>query len=175
MDILILVDNNDREIGHEEKDVCHHGKPILHRAFSVFLFNDKDEMLITKRSDLKKTWPGFWSNSCCSHPRKDEDLIEAAHRRVKEELGVEVKLTHIFKFQYDAMYNKEWGENELDHVFIGKHNNVITPERDEITDWKFINIDELRRDVKINPGKYTPWFKICFERVIDFVNKDKNF
>lgn len=169
MDQLILVDSKDNVLGYAEKEKCHHGKPILHRAFSIFLFNNKGEMLITKRSSLKKTWPGFWSNAVCSHPRKDEETHAAAVRRLEEELGITSSLAYLFKFEYSADYDGEWGEHELDWVFAGKISEEPKADRDEIEDWKFISVEQLRQDVKNRPEKYTPWFKICLERVLESV------
>ncbi len=165
-DQLILVDSSDKEIGYEEKEKCHYGRPKLHRAFSIFLFNNRGEMLITKRSNKKKTWPLHWSNACCSHPRKGEDTGAAASRRIKEELGISVPLNFLFKFEYDAQYDKEWGEHELDWVFVGKYSGTIKPNKDEIDDWKFVSANELLKDMEKNPGIYTPWFKMVAEKVI---------
>lgn len=164
---LILVNSNDREIGYEEKEKCHYGRPKLHRAFSVFIFNDKGEMLMTKRSRMKKTWPLHWSNACCSHPRKGETVEKAAARRVKEELGISAPLTFLFKFEYSAQYNKEWGEHELDHVFAGRYAGTIRPNHDEVDDIKFVSTEKLREDIEKNPEKYTPWFKLALDRVIE--------
>jgi len=168
---LILVDHDDMEIGTETKEKCHYKQPILHRALSVFIFNDSGQMLVTKRSSKKKTWPGFWSNSCCSHPRKGEETEKAAQRRIREELGIDVPLTYLFKFEYSAQFNEDWGENELDWVFIGKHNGPFRHNRDEIDEWQFVDVEELKRDVKKHPNRYTPWFKLCFERVLENLKK----
>jgi isopentenyl-diphosphate delta-isomerase len=163
---IILVDSKDNEIGYEEKEKCHYGKTKLHRAFSIFLFNDKGEMLIIKRSKQKKTWPLHWSNAVCSHPRKGEETKAAAERRLQEELGISVPLTYLFKFEYKAQYDKEWGEHEMDWVFVGKHNSTIRPNKDEVDEWKFIDVKKLRDDIRKNPQKYTPWFKTALEKVI---------
>jgi len=165
MDTLIVVDKNDNEIGFEEKEKAHQGKLPLHRAFSIFIFNFRGEMLIQKRSSKKKTWPGFWANACCSHPRKGEAVEESAKRRLKEELGFSTPLKFLFKFQYKAQFDKIWGEHELDHVFVGKYDGPVKPDRNEIEDWKFIDVSELIEDAK-QDGKYSPWFKLCFKRVI---------
>ncbi|MBI2076038.1 MAG: isopentenyl-diphosphate Delta-isomerase [Candidatus Aenigmarchaeota archaeon] len=173
MEQIILVDSEDNEIGYEEKGRCHHPKPVLHRALSVFIFNDENEMLITRRSSGKKTWPLYWSNACCSHPRKGEECGAAAKRRVKEELGIDCSPAFLFKFEYSAQYNDSWGEHELDWVFAGKHNGIIKPDKDEIKEWKFIGIEELKADVKKNPEKYTPWFRMSLERVLGHVKRNK--
>lgn len=171
MDEMILVDSKDKVLGYWEKFACHRNPAKLHRAISVVIFNDKGEMLITKRSRVKKTWPGFWSNACCSHPlhigEKNETHGHAAKRRVREELGIEIEPDFLFKLQYEAKYNKEWGENELDWFFIAKHNGAINPDKDEVEEWKYIGAEELKKDVKKNPGKYTPWFKIALPKVLE--------
>lgn len=165
MEMLILVDRNDKEIGHEEKEKCHYGRPKLHRAFSVVIFNSDGKMLIHKRSRLKKTWPGFWTNACCSHPRKGEKVLEAAKRRLKEELGFSCKLKFLFRFEYDAVYDDKWGEHEMDHVFEGHYDGPIKPDKSEIEDMKFVDIRYLKKDMKKQPGKYTPWFMIAFNKM----------
>lgn len=169
MEEIILVNSNDKELGHAEKYSCHKHPTKLHRAFSVFIFNEKKQMLITQRSSEKKTWPGFWSNACCSHPNKNEKIEDAAMRRVKQELGITVPLQYLFKFEYSASYDNEWGENELDHVFYGNHNGPIKPHKEEIKDWKFVDVKELKKDMKNNPKKYTPWFMMCIDKVIENV------
>ena len=116
-DFLILVDENDNEVGYEEKELCHLLPTKRHRAFSIFIFNSAGKILIHKRSALKKTWPGFWTNACCSHPRKGESLEEATARRLQEELGFQTQLIHLFTFLYHADYDGTYGENEIDHVF----------------------------------------------------------
>lgn len=171
-DQLILVDSDDKELGYDSKENCHRMKPKLHRAFSVFIFNDKGEMLITKRSENKKTWPLHWSNAVCSHPRKGEECEAAAKRRIKEELGISVPLKFLFKFEYSAQYDEEWGEHELDWVFIGSYNDSVIPNTDEVEDWKFVDIEELRKDMQINPSRYTPWFMLCIDKVIEHMKID---
>ena len=166
IDEVILIDHRDNDIGSEEKDACHRIPTKLHRAFSIFIVNEQGNMLIHKRAVTKKTWPGFWSNACCSHPRKGEGLPEATLRRLHEELGFTCPLQHILTFRYKADYNTEFGENEIDHVFVGQFDGVIKPNKDEIEDWRFISIEELSRDIYKNPEKYTPWFKKALPRVI---------
>jgi len=165
MEDLILVDEKDNEIGYEEKAKGHIGDLPLHRAFSVVIFNSKGQMLIQKRSDKKKTWPGFWANACCSSPRRGEEVIEAAKKRLKEELGFDCDLRFLFKFRYKAKYNEEWGENEIDWVFEGKYDGPVNPNKEEIGDFKFIDVDELKEDVKNNPKKYSPWFLIILKKL----------
>ena len=164
---LIIVDSNDNILGFEEKEKCHDGNGILHRAFSVFVFNDKKELLIQQRSKLKRLWPLYWSNTCCSHPRLNENLIESAEKRLKEECGISCKLKELYKFQYSAKYKGKGSENEICSVFIGRLSNAqdiaINPK--EIADFKWIKIDNLKKDIEENPDKYTPWFKIEIEKL----------
>ncbi len=171
MEQVILVDSNDKVLGYEEKFKCHHNPVKLHRAISVVIFNDKKEMLITKRSRVKKTWPGFWTNACCSHPlhigEKNETHEHAAKRRVSEELGISIEPKFLFKFQYDAQYDREWGETELGWVFAARHNGALKPNKEEVEGWKYINTEKLKKDIKKNPEKYTPWFKIGLPKVLE--------
>lgn len=162
---LIVVDEADNIVGYKSKAECHVGNGILHRAFSIFIFNERNQLLIQQRSDSKQLWPLFWSNSCCSHPRKGESIEEAAERRLNEELGFETPLKFLYKFQYTARYGDIGSENEMCSVLIGKSNNTISPNPHEIAEWKFVDIDELDDDMKQNPERYTPWFKMEWERI----------
>jgi len=168
-DEIILVDQLDNYIGVEEKEACHRIPTKLHRAFSIFVINKHGHMLIQKRAATKKTWPGFWSNACCSHPRKGESLSEATLRRLHEELGFSCSLQHAFSFHYKADYDKEFGENEIDHVFIGQFDGAIRPNNDEIEDWRFTSTEELSDDIHKNPDKYSPWFKNALPKVLKFI------
>jgi isopentenyl-diphosphate delta-isomerase len=165
-DQLILVDSADNETGYETVTECHYGKPRLHRAFSVFVFNDAGEMLITQRSSKKHTWPLFWSNACCSHPRKGQDSEAAASARLITELGIRASVNLLFKFEYRAQYDNYWGEHELDWVFLSHSNGPVSVNPDEINDWQFIEIGDLKRQVRSNPAKFTPWFLLCLDRVL---------
>jgi isopentenyl-diphosphate delta-isomerase len=162
MNYVVLVDNNDNEIGVEEKFLVHVQPLKLHRAFSIFILNDSGQLLIQKRGHQKKTWPKFWSNSCCSHPGPKEPTLLAAKRRLAEELGFTCDLEFLFKFQYEAKYNQYWGERELDHVLLGYYNDSVRPNPMEVDDFKFVDLDKLRIDMDENPARYTPWFRICF-------------
>ncbi|MBN1406738.1 MAG: isopentenyl-diphosphate Delta-isomerase [Calditrichaceae bacterium] len=159
-ELLILVDEYDNEIGFDTKDICHNNSGILHRAFSIFVFNDKNELLLQQRSSEKRLWPLFWSNSCCSHPRKGETYEYATARRLKEELGLTIKLTYLYKFQYQAKYKNEGSENELCSVYIGKSNVMPVVNETEIAEWKYISIDTLDAELLKNPNAFTPWFKM---------------
>lgn len=166
-EVLILVDGEDRQVGSETKDECHRHPLRLHRAFSVFLFDRAGRMLISKRSTKKNTWPGFWSNACCSHPREGESTEEAARRRLEEELGIRTEVRFLFKFEYRADYDETWGEHEVDHVFVGQYEGPLALNRDEVEEAKFIAVEDLKRDVRDRPERYTPWFRISLERVLN--------
>ena len=172
---LVVVDEKDNLLREEDKLKCHKGDGILHRAFSAFIFNEKNELLIQKRSKLKQLWPLHWSNSCCSHPRKGESYDEAAERRVMEELGIDCRMEMIYKFIYNAKYKNIGSENELCAVFIGKCDNMrINVDPKEIAEHKFIGIEELKKDIKENPDSYTPWFKMEIGKVIEYVGGGKD-
>ena len=163
---LILVDQNDNDIGFLSKSACHAGEGVLHRAFSVILFNINGELLLQKRSALKKLWPMYWSNSCCSHPRSGEIIEDAVQRRLKEELGVCLPLEFIYKFSYQANYENLGSENELCSVYLGRIDKKITINTEEIADYKYINHEVLTQDMKFSPEQYTPWFKMEWERLL---------
>jgi len=172
MDKLILVDEKDNVINYESKEKCHDGNGILHRAFSIFIFNDKKQLLIQQRSEFKKLWPLYWSNTCCSHPRPNDDYKESAERRLKEEIGISSKLKYLYKFKYEAKYKNIGSENEICDVLIGKSNDWITPNPKEIADYKWMDLNQLKNDVNQNPGKYTPWFKIEVKRLFSVYKKE---
>jgi isopentenyl-diphosphate delta-isomerase len=160
---VVLVDEKDKEIGIEEKIKAHReGK--LHRAFSIFIFNSKGELLLQKRAKSKYHSGGLWSNTCCSHPRPKETMDEAVKRRLKEEMGIECE----FKFFDKIIYKAKVGdliENEIDYIFVGNFDGNPRPSKDEVEDWKWIKIDDLKDDIKKNPEKYTPWLKIILSKV----------
>ncbi len=166
-ELLILVDSQDRETGTGNKEECHRIEPRLHRAFSVFLFDREGRMLITQRSKVKSTWPLFWSNACCSHPKPGETTEQAALRRLEEELGITAEIRFLFSFEYRAHYDSQWGEHELDHVFTGRFDGSLDPNEDEVEAWQYIDAESLREDVRKNPDRYTPWFKLVFDRVLE--------
>lgn len=162
---LILVDQNDHVVGYASKETCHGGRGVLHRAFSVFVFNKEKELLIQKRSKNKLLWPLFWSNSVCSHPRKGESCEEAARRRVKEELSIKPSLKYLFKFQYQASYDHVGSENEICYIYWGSTSDKVRANPEEIDDWKFIKIFQLNELLKSNPNLFTPWFKMEWELI----------
>lgn len=165
---VILVDKKDREIGVEEK-IKAHKKGLLHRAFSILVFNKKGDILLQKRAKSKYHSGGLWTNTCCSHPRPKESLKKAAKKRLREEMGIECKnLKEIFSF----IYKKKVGnliEHEFDHVFFGKFNGKPKPNKKEAEDWKWIKLTALKKDIKKNPQKYTPWFKIILKKMENFL------
>ena len=162
---LILVNEEDDVLGYEKKDVCHLDNGILHRAFSIFIFNSEGKVLMQKRSAQKKLWPLYWSNSCCSHPRQGESYEIATSRRLLEELGLKANLVFLFKFQYQAKFDDVGSEHELCSVYIGKTDDSIQANKNEISEWEFIDPQELDRRVEKYSGDYTPWFKMEWERI----------
>lgn len=164
-ELLIRVDENDKVLGYETKYKCHQDKGLLHRAFSIFIFNPEKQLLIQKRSSHKPLWPLYWSNSVCSHPRKGETENNAVQRRLIEEIGILTPLQFLFKFQYQATFNQMGSENELCSVYIGITDSPIKANPAEIAEWKYINQDELTKDMKDYPEKYTPWFQIEWQSI----------
>jgi isopentenyl-diphosphate delta-isomerase len=162
---LILVDEHDNETGYKNKDETHDGQGILHRAFSIFIFNDKNELLLQKRSAEKRLWPMYWSNSCCSHPRKGESYEYATERRLKEELELKADLIYLFKFQYQASFEDKGSENELCSVYIGRSNDKPVVNETEIAEWRYISIEQLDKELEEHPKWYTPWFKMEWKRM----------
>ena len=164
-DTLILVDESDNEVGTAEKIDCHTGDGMLHRAFSVFLFNPAGELLIQQRSEHKMLWPMYWANSCCSHPRAGETTDAAAQRRIWEELGVNCELNYLYKFVYHATFEDVGAEHENCWVYVGKFDGTLNVDRDEVADHRFIAPTQLTEDIAADPDKYSPWFKLEWERI----------
>lgn len=163
---VILVDKNDNVIGHKDKLEAHKHPVPLHRAVSVVIFDPaKDKILIQKRSVYKPTWPLYWSNTVCTHPKKGESYVACAKRRLKQELGITVDVKEEFNFIYKSKFNDVYGENELDHVFVGEYSGEVKPDLKEVDDYKWMGIDELKREIKKNPKNYTPWFKIILKKM----------
>ncbi len=168
MEELILVDESDRPIGFEEKIKVHQDGGKLHRAFSIFVFNERGETLLQLRSAAKYHFGGLWTNACCGHPSRGESLEEAAHRRLKEELGFDTKLREVFSFTYTATDPKSGlTEREYDHVFVGEFNGVPCPSPKEIDGLRWLNARAVERDIAANPAAYTPWFAIALARVVE--------
>lgn len=156
---LILVDAKDREIGYRSKAECHDGSGVLHRAFSLFLFNDAGELLLQRRSLEKRLWPGYWSNSCCSHPRRGETLPIATQRRLGDELNVSATLEYVYQFCYQAGFGDAGSENELCHVYLGRVDGDVCPNDREIHSIRFIAIRDLDVELTSQPQQFTPWFQ----------------
>ena len=166
-EFVVLVDAKDNEVGLMEKIEAHRNGGTLHRAFSVFVFNKKGEMLLQQRAKTKYHFPALWSNTCCSHPRKGETVLGAAHRRLMEECGFDTRLKELTSFVYQADSGGELSEHELDHVLIGKYDGPLTPNPEEIDGMKWVNVTALRADVDRSPRLYTPWFKMILNKVLD--------
>jgi isopentenyl-diphosphate delta-isomerase len=163
-EFVILVDTNDNELGKMEK-IQAHKKALLHRAISVFIVNSHGEWLLQRRALHKYHSNGLWTNTCCSHPYPGETSIDAANRRLTEEMGMEVKLKELFNFTYKEELDNELTEYELDHVFLGISDEIPKINTNEVVDWKYIKYDDLKTDLKNNPENYTVWFRKIVERV----------
>ena len=163
---VILVDKNDNEVGTMEKQEAH-VKGLLHRAFSVFIFNDKNELLLQRRAVNKYHSGGLWTNTCCSHPRQNEKTKDAAKRRLLEEMGMRSTLKKQFDFVYKAKLDNNLYEHEFDHVFFGFTNDlpIINPE--EVEEYTYKTLEDIGNEMKAIPDKYTEWFKICFREVVN--------
>lgn len=165
MEEVILVDKNDSQLGTEEKLKAHkEGK--LHRAFSVYIFNSKGEFLLQQRAFDKYHCGGMWTNTCCSHPRPGEPVFQAATRRLEEEMGIVTPLKKIFTTVYKAPFPNGLTEHEFLHVFTGTSDATPMINKKEAATYKWINVYELKQDMKQNPENYTYWFKLCFDRVL---------
>jgi len=162
---LILVNEFDEIIGYKPKLECHRGEGTLHRAFSIFIFNEQKQLLLQKRSDQKWLWPLYWSNSVCSHPRKGESMEIATQRRLEEEIGFSVPLHFLYKFQYHARYENKGSEREVCSVYIGKYDGPVHANENEIAEWKFMDVDELEADLSEHADYYSPWFKMEWKRI----------
>jgi isopentenyl-diphosphate delta-isomerase len=157
---LVLVDEHDCEIGAASKHACHADEGLLHRAFSIFIFNTRDELLLQKRSAQKPLWPNYWSNTCCSHPRQGETMEEAVRRRLAEELGIRTPLTYLYKFQYQARYESAGSEREFCWVYYGRHDGEPDVNLNEITDWRYIDVASFDTELAASPDDFTPWLKL---------------
>ncbi len=162
---LILVDAEDREIGFLDKAAAHDGDGILHRAFSLFVFNPQGELLLQQRAADKRLWPGFWANTCCSHPRRGERIEEAISRRLQEELGMSCSFEFLFKFQYQARFGEAGSEHELCHVFAGRSDQEPDVNVEEISAVRWISPAALDAEMEQRPEHFTPWLKIEWQRL----------
>ncbi len=156
---VILVDEGDNAIGTMEKMEAHR-KGMLHRAFSVILFNSNGEMLLQKRAAKKYHSGGLWTNTCCSHPLPNESTRDASRRRLMQEMGINLQPTFAFKFIYKTDLDHNLVEHEYDHVYIGAFDGIPVINKTEVDEWKFMNLHSLRMDIEKSPGAYTEWFKL---------------
>lgn len=166
-DEIVLVDELDRPVGYASKLPPHEGGGTLHRAFSVFLFNERGQILLQQRAASKYHFGGLWTNTCCSHPRRDQPVAEAARARLLYEMGIELQLRPLFTFIYRA-HDPSSGltEHELDHVFVGDFDGSPSPRPTEVEDWAWVDPQELSRDLVEHSERYTPWFRLVFQRVM---------
>lgn len=171
-DEVVLVDEHGLDLCKDDgvlvtmEKMEAHRRGLLHRAVSVFIFNDRNEFLLHKRSFTKYHTPGKWTNTCCTHPSPGENPIVAARRRLIEEMGFVSPLTEIFTFAYKANVGNGLIENEFDHVFVGVFNHDPNPNPEEVSDWRWVAINELEQDLNKNPDSYTPWLQQCFSQVV---------
>jgi isopentenyl-diphosphate delta-isomerase len=160
---VILVNENDEQIGLMPKLEAHQ-KAVLHRAFSVFIFNDAHELMLQQRATSKYHSPGLWTNTCCSHQRDGESSLEAGTRRLNEEMGFVCKLSETTSFIYKASFDNGLTEHEFDHVLVGNYNGEPQINTDEVASWKWMLLDDVKNDIAKNPSNYTAWFKIIFNK-----------
>ena len=167
LEYVVLVDENDVEMGVMEKQEAHE-KALLHRAFSVMVFNEKKELLLQQRAFAKYHSGGLWTNTCCSHPRPGESAISAAHRRLKEEMGFDCELQAHQTFVYKAPFENGLTEHEFDHVFVGKFNQDPQFNLEEVASFQWLSLPDLQVQLLDNPEKFTVWFRIIMESYVHF-------
>lgn len=165
MEEVILVDSDDNVLGTMEKMEAHR-KGVLHRAFSILIFNSAGELLLQKRSREKYHSGGLWTNACCSHPSPHESIEESVRKRLQYEMGIDVNPTFAYTFQYKAPLDNALIEHELDHVYVGQFDGTPEVNPEEVEDWKFVDVEDLRKSVKDNPEKYTAWFRLMLDQPV---------
>ncbi len=170
---VICVDDQDNEIGEMSKEDAHE-KGILHRAFSIFIFNKKGQLLLQQRALHKYHSGGLWTNTCCSHPAPGENTLHAAHRRLMEEMGMKTNLEHVFDFTYTAHFENGLIENEYDHVFFGFSDQLPAINKEEVENWKLTSFDELDLEITKNNDQFTAWFKIIYPKVKNHFKSKSN-
>lgn len=173
MELVTLVDTTDCQIGTMEK-MAAHKEAVLHRAFSIFIFNAKGHVLLQQRASQKYHSGGLWTNACCSHPRPGESTAAAADRRLREEMGFTATLEKAFDFIYKAELDNNLVEHELDHVFVGEYNGQIVPDSSEVQDYCYKTVDSILESLILQPNKYTAWFQIAFPRLLEWLETRKN-
>ena len=169
---VILVDKDDLAIGEMEKMEAHE-KAVLHRAFSIFVFNGQNKLMLQQRALDKYHSPGLWTNTCCSHPRPGETVLNAGHRRLVEEMGFDCEIEKIFDFIYKAELDQGLAEHEFDHVFFGQYDSQPNINPKEVASWKWMKMEDIAGDMKENPESYTIWFRIAFEKVFEHLQNHK--
>lgn len=167
---VVLVDENDNQLGLMEKIEAHE-KAVLHRAFSVFIFNNKGELMLQQRAAHKYHSPLLWTNTCCSHQREGESNLDAGKRRLQEEMGFVTEIEEVFSFIYKAPFENGLTEHELDHVMVGKFNGKPAINKEEVASYKWMTLEDVKSDMKQNPAKYTAWFKIIFDKSYSKISK----
>ena len=170
---VILVNENDEQIGLMPKLEAHE-KAVLHRAFSVFVLNNKNEIMLQQRAQLKYHSPLLWTNTCCSHQREGESNIQAGSRRLYEEMGFKTDLKELFHFIYKAPFDNGLTEHELDHVMIGYYDDEPTINPEEVESWKWMKIEDVKNDMEQQADLYTVWFKIIFDEFYHFLEEHKS-
>lgn len=166
---VVLVDDQDRDLDIMEKMEAHR-KGLLHRAFSVFILNNDNQLMLQRRALEKYHSGGLWTNTCCSHPREGEDIEEAAHRRLKEEMGFDCSVHKAFDFIYRAELDQGLTEHEFDHLFIGRYNGEPDINPEEVAEWKWMSVEDVKDDLSQHPQNYTAWFTIIFDRFYQNLN-----
>lgn len=169
---VILVNEQDEQIGLMPKLEAHE-KALLHRAFSVFILNSKNEVMLQQRASGKYHSPLLWTNTCCSHQREGETNIEAGNRRLMEEMGFSTDLKELFSFIYKAPFDNGLTEHELDHVMVGYYNDAPNINAEEVENWKWMDIDAIKQDMQINTEQYTVWFRIIFDEFYHYLEAHK--
>jgi isopentenyl-diphosphate delta-isomerase len=172
MEQVILVDENDVSTGTMAKMEAHE-KAVLHRAFSVFIFNSQGDMLLQQRAVDKYHSGGLWSNSCCSHPRPGEETADAASRRLKEEMGFETGLKKVFDFIYKASFENGLTEHEFDHVFVGYYDGTVAPDEKEVNGYAYKPMHEIEELMQTQPELFTAWFHIAFPKIKEWYSNLK--
>ncbi len=164
-ELLTIVDEDDNVLGSRSKAECHAGRGILHRAFSVWIYDSHDQLLIQQRSEKKPLWPLCWSNSCCSHPRHGEEVEAAAMRRIQEELGFSTSLKFLYKFCYQAHYLEIGSEHELCSVFLGRSDARVNADPQEVAAWRHVDREQLQSELADPRQSFSPWFQLQWERL----------
>lgn len=173
MEQVVLVDHDDKEVGLEEKLRAHQNGGKLHRAISIFIFNKKGETMLQQRASTKYHGGGLWSNTVCSHPREGETPVDAAHRRLPEEMGFDCDMHEVFAFEYEAEMDKGLTEHEYDHVIFGNYDKDPKPNPEEVQDWKWMSLGDLKKNLKESPQSFSPWVRIAIDDIIKHQKAEK--